>query len=83
MYLPEEEVNNENVTLHIEIKKESMTKLSNDNYDGVNLDGLMLDEYLMPGFQVRWWYTGEEILPERKYKDQLMTKHFIRFELTN
>ena len=120
VYLPEEEVNNENVTLHIEIKKESMTKLSNDNYDGVNLDGLMLDEYqpnaytnftppcldctpptyrhiklersvstsedvetaklhVMPGFQVRWWYTGEEILPERKYKDQLMTKHFVRF----
>ena len=121
VFVPEGQINNENVTLHFEVKQVAMTKLSNDNYDGVNIDGLMmLEDYqtnvytnftppcgdcptpyyyrhiklersissedletaklqVMPGFQVRWWFTGDDILPDRKYKDHVMTKHFVRF----
>ena len=32
----------------------------------------------MPGFRLSWWYTGAEVTPERKYKDEEMTKQFVR-----
>ena len=121
IYIPKGDVKKKNVTLHLDVKKVSMTKLSDDNYDAVILNGDILGDYqtnvhtnftppwrdcdrcttyrqimlsrlinsedletsklqVMPGFQVRWWQTGEDILPNtRKYKDDVMTKHFIRF----
>ena len=35
---------------------------------------------VMPGLRFSWWYTGAELTPEpeRKYKDDDMTKHFVR-----
>ena len=33
---------------------------------------------LMPGFQFSWWYTGDEVTPERQYKDDTITKLFVR-----
>ena len=33
---------------------------------------------VMPGFRLSWWYTGAEVTPERKYKDEEMTKQFVR-----
>ena len=33
---------------------------------------------VMPGFRLRWWYTGAEVTPERKFKDEEMTKLFVR-----
>ena len=33
---------------------------------------------VMPGFRLRWWYTGVEVTPERQYKDEEMTKLFVR-----
>ena len=34
---------------------------------------------MMPGFKFRWWYTGVEITPETKYKDDEINKQFVRF----
>ena len=33
---------------------------------------------LMPGFRFSWWYTGAEVRPDHKYKDEEMTKQFVR-----
>ena len=33
---------------------------------------------VMPGFRFTWWYTGAEVTPEYKYKDEEMTKQFVR-----
>ena len=33
---------------------------------------------LMPGFRFSWWYSGQEITTESKYKNEEMTKLFIR-----
>ena len=34
---------------------------------------------MMPGFKFRWWYTGVDIIPETKYKDEIINKQFVRF----
>ena len=36
---------------------------------------------LMPGFRISWWYSGEEFTPDNKYKDNWMTKKFVRLEI--
>ena len=33
---------------------------------------------MMPGFIVRWWYSGMWITPDNKYKENDITKHFVR-----
>ena len=33
---------------------------------------------LMPGFRISWWYSGGEVTPDNKYKDEEMTKQFVR-----
>ena len=33
---------------------------------------------VMPGFKFTWWYTGAEVTPVSKFKDDEMTKHFVR-----
>ena len=33
---------------------------------------------VMPGFRLTWWYTGAEVTPDNKYKDEEMTKQFVR-----
>ena len=33
---------------------------------------------LMPGFRFSWWYTGAEVRPDNKYKNEEMTKLFVR-----
>ena len=33
---------------------------------------------LMPGFKFSWWYTGAEITPYNKFKDNEMNKQFVR-----
>ena len=33
---------------------------------------------LMPGFRFSWWYTGAKVTPDNKYKDEEMTKQFVR-----
>ena len=34
--------------------------------------------HLMPGLRFSWWYTGADVTPDNKYKDEEMTKHFVR-----
>ena len=33
---------------------------------------------LMPGFKFTWWYSGAEVTPDNRYKDEEMTKQFVR-----
>ncbi len=33
---------------------------------------------LMPGFRFSWWYSGAEIIPDNRYKDENITKQFVR-----
>ena len=33
---------------------------------------------LMPGLRFTWWYTGSEVTPVNKYKDEDITKLFVR-----
>ncbi len=33
---------------------------------------------LMPGFRFSWWYSGAEVTPDNKYKDEEITKQFVR-----
>ena len=33
---------------------------------------------MMPGFRLSWWYTGAEVTPERRFKNDKITKHFVR-----
>ena len=36
---------------------------------------------VMPGFRLQWWYTGAaEAVPDPNYKDEKLTKHFVRCE---
>ena len=30
----------------------------------------------MPGFRFSWWYSGEEVIPEQKFKDEENNKNF-------
>ena len=32
----------------------------------------------MPGFRLTWWYSGAEVTPDNKYKEEEMTKQFVR-----
>ena len=32
----------------------------------------------MPGFRFSWWYSGAEVTPDKKYKDEDLTKQFFR-----
>ena len=43
-----------------------------------NIEQLKLD--VMPGFRFSWWYTGHgvEIKPYPKFRDEDITKHFVR-----
>ena len=45
--------------------------VSNEDVESQNLD-------VMPGLKLSWWYTGEEITPDNKFKDQEITKQFVR-----
>ena len=40
-----------------------------------DVEAQMLD--VMPGFKFSWWYSGEEVTPENKFKDDEMTKQFV------
>ena len=33
---------------------------------------------MMPGFNFSWWYTGVEVTPETKFKDNEVNKQFVR-----
>ena len=33
---------------------------------------------VMPGFNFSWWYSGAEVTPDNKYKDNDMSKQFVR-----
>ena len=33
----------------------------------------------MPGFRFTWWYSGEEVIPEKKFKDEENNKNFVRY----
>ena len=33
---------------------------------------------LMPGFRFTWWYSGADVTPDNKYKDEEMNKQFVR-----
>ena len=33
---------------------------------------------LMPGFNLSWWYSGAEVTPDKKYKNEGNTKQFVR-----
>ena len=33
---------------------------------------------LMPGFRFSWWYSGLEVTPDNKYKDDKVNKLFVR-----
>ena len=33
---------------------------------------------VMPGFRFSWWYTGEKVTPDKKYKDSTKTKQYVR-----
>ena len=33
---------------------------------------------VVPGFKFTWWYSGAEVTPDDKYKDEEMTKQFVR-----
>ena len=33
---------------------------------------------VMPGFRLSWWYSGAEVTPDNNYKDEDMTKQFVR-----
>ena len=33
---------------------------------------------VMPGLRFSWWYTGEELTPDNKYKDEKITIQFVR-----
>ena len=33
---------------------------------------------LMPGFRFSWWYSGAEVTPDNKYKDEELNKQFVR-----
>ena len=33
---------------------------------------------VMPGFRFSWWYSGAEVTPDNKYKDEEITKQFVR-----
>ena len=47
--------------------------VSSEDVEQVTLD-------VMPGFRLRWWYTGAEVTLDNKYRDNesKMTKHFVR-----
>ena len=32
----------------------------------------------MPGFRFSWWYTGGKVTPDDTFKDDKMTKQFVR-----
>ena len=34
---------------------------------------------VMPGFRLTWWYSGEEVSPVKKYKDEKLNKLFVRY----
>ena len=46
------------------------------NSDDVNVNQQMLE--VMPGFRLSWWYTGSEVTSNPKYKDEEITRHFVR-----
>ena len=33
---------------------------------------------MMPGFRFTWWYTGTKVTPDKKYKNEEITKQFVR-----
>ena len=33
---------------------------------------------VIPGLKFTWWYTGVEVTPNNKYKDEDINKHFVR-----
>ena len=33
---------------------------------------------MMPGFRFTWWYSGTEVTPDNKFKDENITKQFVR-----
>ena len=45
--------------------------VSSDDVETQRLD-------VMPGFRFSWWYSGAEVTPDNKYKDNEMNKHFVR-----
>ena len=46
-------------------------RLSPREVETMNLD-------VMPGFRFSWWYTGAELIPDREFKDEPITKLFVR-----
>ena len=41
-----------------------------------DIDAQILD--IMPGFKLSWWYTGANVTPDNKYKNDVITQQFIR-----
>ena len=41
-----------------------------------DVDKQKLDQ--MPGFRFSWWYTGAMVTPDDKYKNDELTKPFVR-----
>ena len=52
-------------------KFELFRDVSSEDVDKMELE-------MMPGFRFSWWYTGAEVTPDPKYKDEQITKHFVR-----
>ena len=69
-------IGDEQTVVHLKLKSTPSPFLIHYLFNGNNKD--FGDTELMPGFRVRWWYTGEEVVPVKYFINDKKTKNLRR-----
>ena len=59
--------------------KSSRKLILNRHVSSEEVDTMAMELGVMPGFRFSWWYTGEDVKAEPKYKDEEISKQYVRY----